>query len=217
MTPARRPARAGAAAAGDRGLTLLELVAVLAIFAMVAVAGLQAVTAAVRARDRIGLADAATTEIARALTLLRADLKALADQPFLPPGAGAPAEPAFLARPEDGWFALSVAGQAVLPGVQAAGLARVIWRLDRATGRLTRRVWPVLRPADARAAGPEVVLLDDVRALGLRVRPETGGWQPPAAPSPALQRPGGAPALPRAIEVTLHSARHGPLVVVVSY
>jgi len=200
----------------DSGLTLFELIAVLAIFSMVAVAGLQAVTGALRARDRIAAADAATAELMRALTLLRADLEALADLPFLPPGAGAAAEPAFLARPGEGWFAVSVAGQAVLPEVQAAGLSRVVWRLDRTSGRLTRQVWPVLRPAAASAAGPEVTVLEDVRALDLRVRYEGGGWQGGGAPPPAAFPAGGAQALPRAIEVALDSARHGPLAVLVS-
>lgn len=202
----------GQAAPGGRdvGLTLFELVAVLAIFAMVAVAGLQAVTGAVRARDRIGAADAETVALMRAMTLLRADLKALADMPFHPPGAGAAPEPAFLADPGAGRFALSLAGQAVLPGTQGAGLVRAVWRLDRAGGRLTRQVWPVLRPASARAAGPEVTVLEPVRALGLRVRPATdagaGEWEVPG--------PADAPALPRLVEVTIETERHGLLRVV---
>ena len=40
-------------AMADRGLTLLELVAVLAIFSLVAVMGLQALSGMMRARDRL--------------------------------------------------------------------------------------------------------------------------------------------------------------------
>lgn len=196
--------------ARDAGLTLFELVAVLAIFALVAVAGLQAVSGAVRARERIGAADAGTVELMRAMTLLRADLKALVDMPFQPPGAGTAPEPAFLAEPREGRVALTLAGQAVLPGTQGAGLVRVVWRLDRAGGRLTRQVWPVLRPASVRAAGPEVTVLEPVRALGLRVRPAAGrgagAWQVPG--------PAAAPGLPRLVEVTIETEHHGVLRVV---
>ena len=39
--------------AGDKGLTLLELVVVLSLFALVAVMGLQALSGTMRAQDRL--------------------------------------------------------------------------------------------------------------------------------------------------------------------
>ncbi|MGR3696731.1 MAG: PulJ/GspJ family protein, partial [Roseovarius sp.] len=49
----------------DRGLTLLELVAVLAIFSLVAVMGLQALSGMMRARDRLTDADEQAAALAR--------------------------------------------------------------------------------------------------------------------------------------------------------
>lgn len=210
---ARRRARPNA----DAGLTLLELVVALALFAMVAVMGLTALRGALRAQDALERADARTLRTAQALTLLRSDIEALAPLPFAPPGGG-PAEPALV----DGgdFLALSVGGQPGLPGEQTAGLARVIWRLDPGAGLLTRQVWPTLRPADARAAGPEVVMLESVGRLSTRVYLDDLGWlqghgADSAAPAPA---PGLAPSpeTPRAVEVTLSTGPDGDLRILVT-
>lgn len=201
--------------AADRGLSLLELVAVLAIFALVAVMGLQSLSGMMRARDRLSAADDQAAALARGLTLLREDLKAVDATVFWPPAATEP-EPALLDQSAaEGWFALTTAGRQMLPERQTAGRARVIWRHDRETERLTRQIWPVLRPASAVALRPEVTVFDRVAGLRLRayVGPEEGwiaGWGLPDQPP---QRP----ALPRAIEVELESIAYGPLRIVVAY
>jgi general secretion pathway protein J len=201
-------------ATADRGLTLLELVAVLAIFALVAVMGLQALSGMMRARDRLTDADEQAAALARGLTLLREDLKSAAALPFWPPGALDP-EAAFLDRTGPaGWFALSTAGRAVLPEVQAAGQARVIWRHDRDADRLTRQVWPVLRPASDLAQSPEITVFE--RVAGLRLRAYAGteeGWVTDWGVPNLVPRP----ALPKAIEIEIESIAYGPLRIVVAY
>jgi len=201
-------------AVSDRGLTLLELVAVLAIFSLVAVMGLQSLSGMMRARDRLTVADEEAAALARGLTLLRRDLKAADDAAFWPPEAPEP-QPALLDQSAaEGWFALTTAGRASLPDRQTAGRARVIWRHDREAERLTRQVWPVLRPASDTALWPEITVLD--RVAGLRLRAYAGredgwiaGW---GQPDQALR-----PALPKALEVEIESLRHGLLRVMVAY
>lgn len=198
----------------DRGVTLLELVAVLSIFALVAVMGLQALSGMMRARDRLGVADDKAATLARGLTLLRADLKSAADLPFWSPDAIEP-DPAFVDHSADaGWFALTTAGQPVLPEAQLAGEQRVIWRLDRDAERLVRQVWPVLRPASDLALAPPATVFEAI--AGFRVRAYAGvedGWVSDwGLPDGAVR-----PSLPRAIEVMIESEDYGSLRVMVAY
>ncbi|WP_297774250.1 type II secretion system protein GspJ [uncultured Roseovarius sp.] len=198
----------------DRGLTLLELVAVLSIFALVAVMGLQSLSGMMHARDRLAEADEQAAALARGLTLLREDLKSADAAAFWPPATIEP-QPAFLDfSAAQGWFALTTAGRAVLPEMQAAGQARVIWRHDREAERLTRQAWPVLRPASDAALLPETTVFERIAGLRLRAYASleegwVAGWGQPDLPL--------RPALPKAIEVDLESSAYGPLRVVVAY
>ena len=200
--------------AQDRGLTLLELVAVLSIFAMVAVMGLQALGGMMRARDRITDADEKAAALSRGLVLLRNDLKSVAALAFWPPES-IEAEPAFLDQSADeGRLAFSTSGQPVLPDDQAAGQSRVIWRYDREDERLIRQVWPVLRPASEAALAPETVIFDNIASF--RVSAYAGleegwvaGW---GVPGP-LPRPN----LPDAVDIQFDSDVYGPLRVMVRF
>ncbi|GAW33310.1 type II secretion system protein J precursor [Roseovarius sp. A-2] len=201
-------------AVSDRGLTLLELVAVMAIFALVAVMGLQALSGMMRARDRLSVADEEAAALARGLTLLRADLKSATGASFWPSETPDPQPPLLDRSAEDGWLAFTTAGRVVLPEALLAGQERVIWRHDRQDERLTRRVWPVLRPASAQALAPETEVFD--RIAGFRVRsyagPEEGwidGW---GQPNPLART-----TLPKAVEVRIDSERYGPLRVMVAW
>ncbi|SHL20199.1 type II secretion system protein J (GspJ) [Roseovarius marisflavi] len=200
--------------AQDRGLTLLELVAVLSIFAMVAVMGLQALGGMMRARDRITDADEKAAALSRGLVLLRNDLKSVAALAFWPPES-IEAEPAFLDQSADeGRLAFSTSGQPVLPDDQAAGQSRVIWRYDREDERLIRQVWPVLRPASEAALAPETVIFDNIASFRVSAYagPEEGwvaGW---GVPGP-LPRPN----LPDAVDIQFDSDVYGPLRVMVRF
>jgi general secretion pathway protein J len=197
----------------DRGLTLLELVAAMAILALVAVMGLQTLSGMLRARAATEAAAEGAAALARTVALLRADLKSAADLRFWPPEAFEPEPPLLDLAAEEGWFALSTEGRAVLPGAQTAGTERVIWRHDRAQDRLLRVVWPVMRPATDAARGPETVVLEGVAGLRLRAYagPEEGwiaGWgQPREEPRAGL---------PRAMEVTLETDLYGPVSILVA-
>ena len=197
-----------------RGLTLLELVAAMAIFALVAVMGLQALSGSMRAQERLQGVDARTATLARALMHLRQDLGAAAPFDFVPPGEDTSLWPFVDQSGDDGRLSFSMAGQPVLPGVQAGGQGRVIWRFDAARGQLTRQVWPVLYPASDDAAGPEVVMLDGITDMQVQAHggPDLG-WLAGfgTRDDVSYER------LPQAVEVHLRSDTWGPLRVVVSY
>lgn len=201
----------------DLGLTLIELIAAMAIFALVAVMGLQALTGALRMRDRLdGMAQDAG-DLGLGLGLLRNDLSAMMPLLFHPPGGGTRSG---LDLSGNGLvLSFSIGGQADLPPVDSLGLHRVEWRLDPGRQVLLRRAWPVLTPADSRAAGPEVIYLTGVRALSVRSYWPQLGWVPgveSGAPRVA-PAPGGADSdgplvavadsysdtLPDAVELTL--------------
>lgn len=214
---------------GTKGLTLLELVVAMAIFALVAVMGLQALTGALRMRDRLAGIDTDTAELGFALGLLRRDMGALVPLVFYPPGAA----PRSALDPGPGGrsLGLSLAGQPDLQPVPGPGLQRVEWRLDPATNELRRRVWPTLYPAGAGDVAPDMVVLRGVRGLSLRTYWPDPGWVEGsisfagAAPSVAdddtpedLRRlPNSySGALPQALELTLDTADHGRIVVLES-
>lgn len=212
----------------DRGLTLIELVVALAVFALIAVMGVQALQGTLRMRDALGSRDSRAAEMARATALLRQDLGALAPLLFFPPDG--PPQSALFAPPDG--LALTLGGQPTLtPGNLAR--QRAVWRLDPATGTLSRGLWPGLAPASAVEAAPDVAMLSGVTGLRLRSYWEGVGWQPGAINlSPAAAPADAAPAdedgararvanrfastLPAAVEVTLEVADFGPIVLVES-
>lgn len=193
-----------------RGFTLIELVAAIAIFALVATMGLQALTMGLRSQAGLEAAAAGEEALVRTLALLRRDLAAAAPIPFQPPAGTA--ETAWTAPAGGNRFALSLGGQARLPGAGEAGLGRVEWRLDAATGTLYRRFWPTLAPREAAAAGPEVAMLEGVEAIVLDEFPP--GAEPRGNPFDVEDTP--AARLPPGFELSLTSRRFGALRLVVA-
>jgi general secretion pathway protein J len=176
--------------------------------------GLQALSGMMRARDRLTAADEEAAALARGLTLLRADLKAASGAWFWPPDTPDPQPPLLDRSAEDGWLALTTSGRAVLPEALLAGQERVIWRHDRQAERLTRQVWPVLRPASVQALAPETEIFDRIAEFQVRsyAGPEEGwvdGWGQP--------EPQARTELPKAVELRIDSERYGPLRVMVAW
>jgi len=209
----------------DSGLTLIELVAAMALFALLAVMGLQALTTGLRQRDHLAALDQEVAEASLGLALLRNDLAAMVPLLFHPPGGG---RRSALHLSRDGRsLGLSIGGQSDLPPLQTRGLHRVQWRLEPGSGRLLRRVWPVLTPASASAAQPEVAYFSTVRSFTLRSHWPQLGWVDGAdsgvldsAPEPeAGDSDGGLVAqsslysdtLPQAVELTLQIDGLGPV------
>ena len=212
----------------DRGLTLIELVVAMAIFALVAVMGLQALTGAMRMRDRLTQIDSETAELGLALGLLRNDLRALVPLLFHMPSGGT-ASALELRGPVLG---LSLAGQPDLPPGPGPGLQRAEWRLDPAAGTLSRRVWPALYPARADAVSREMEVLGGVRGWSLRSHWPEQGWvagvtsgelqiapSDPGADSDAAQSlvpESYSSTLPQAIELVLQTERFGRILLLES-
>lgn len=188
------------------GFSLLELVVVLAIFALVALMGVQVIRASVGADRRLTEISETSGELALALALLRRDLAAGIGLPFYPESGGA--ESAL--RVGQGGFALSVSG---LGGAEqgGSGLGRVVWRLDAGDGRLTRQVWTTLSPGGARAAGPQVVMLDGVDEITVESFSLQSGWRQGFAADPRDPN-----ALPRGLRVRLDHRRFAQLETLVS-
>jgi len=157
----------------DRGLSLIELVVAMAIFALVAVMGTQALTGMLRMRDGLTTRSEETAALAQAVSLLRADLSAMAPMLFYPPERSAPRSALrFSGTPGARQMALSRGGA---PGAQdGLGLQRIDWQLRN--GQLSRRIWPTLMPATARLQSPAMPVLAGVRDLRLRSYWEGPGW-----------------------------------------
>jgi general secretion pathway protein J len=200
--------------ARETGISLLELVIVMMLFALVAVMGLQALSGAMRAQERLSAVDDATARMTRALTLLRNDLKSADSRVFWPPGAPDPARAFIDLSAKDGVLEFTISGQPVLPDVQAAGFSRVIWRHDRDKNRLTRQVWPVLRPGADRAQAPEVEMLPGILAMRvLSYASKDAGWVEEFGTEARVSDP----PLPGAVDLRIMSETYGVLRLVVRF
>ena len=197
-----------------RGFTLIELVMVLAIFALVALMGVEGLSGMIRMRGRLAEIDSATAEMTLTLSLLRQDMKAVVPVAFIPSGGGAPRS-AFVAAAGGTALELSVAGRPAFPGAEDGPReGRVTWRLDPATGQLTRQAWPVLQPASATRQEPAVVCLSGVSALQVRSYTPAAGWVDGDGVPPGQQSY--STTLPAAYEVWLTTRRFGKLRVLVA-
>lgn len=210
----------------DQGLSLIELVVAMAIFALVAIMGAQALTGMLRIRDGLERRSHDTAALAQASSLLRADISAALPLAFFPPASPLPQS---AIRQRDGVFSLSVGGA---PDLQPNGPAearhhRVEWSVQN--GKLTRRVWPVLYPADPDSLGPEQVVMTGVLGLRLRSYLDETGWidglpgqTGPATPGFDADTGGSgfeqySNDLPAAIEVTLVTQDYGDIPILESY
>lgn len=170
-------------AAGSRGLSLFELVVAMALFAMVATLGLQALSGTVQIGSRLGEVSAQVGAESRAVTLLRQDLSRMVGLRFHPPGAEGFGQSALALSPDGLQLSFSIAGQhgdVAAPrtgtSMTGSGLQRVVWRLDPASGQLSRQIWPGLHPAHARQQAPATVWLTEVASLQLRSFSRQTGW-----------------------------------------
>ena len=212
-----------------RGITLIELVVAMAIFALVAVMGLQTLTGMVRMRDRLAEIEHKTGQLSYATALIRHDLAALIPALFFPPD-GRPNSSIDLGR-NGQELGLSIGGQEDLPPVQGLGLHRAEWRFDPTEQRLLRRIWPILSPANDRAALPEVVVLDGVIEFEVRTYWQDIGWRngtesgvPAIAPTiegldsdrGPVALNGYSDSLPLAVELSLETLDFGKILLVES-
>lgn len=157
----------------DRGLSLIELVVAMALFALVAVMGLQGLTGSIRLGARLSGVDEAAAELGFAADFLRNDLAATVPMLFFPPGRAQPVSA--LSYGSDGRrLQMSLAGQATLDGRVAK--MRAEWRFDPNTGTLSRRVWPLLTPANAALISPEREVLRGVTGLAVQSYWAGFGW-----------------------------------------
>lgn len=197
---------------GDDGFTLMELVVVLMLFALVATFSLQAMTGTLRFRDSLAGLDDDTKDVTQMLSLLRSDLTDAVPLLFFSPGGQSSS--AIEIAPSQDQIAMSVSGNFDLAGQSTAGFARVIWRFKSGSNQITRQVWPVLIPASSDLASPEVVISNDITGMSFRTLSAVSGWISGGEPDASSGR---SNALPRAIEITVETARFGRLNTLVSY
>jgi general secretion pathway protein J len=193
------------------GFTMLEMVVVLALFALIATFSLQALSGTLRARDRLLVADERSENLARTLAQLRADMNAVTAINFATPSGEnlSAVEIADLGNS----VGLSVSGRFDFGGDETIGLGRVIWKLDQATGVLTRQSWPVLNPASASAQSPAVIMMADVVAINVRRLINTSVWEEGRDRSVF----GAASTLPKALDISITTKRWGAISTKVGY
>lgn len=213
----------------DTGMTLIELVVAMAIFALVAVMGLQGLSGMLHIRDRLTELDDSTSELSRAVALMRNDLTAIMPMRFFPPDS--PSAEAVGQSTDGRVFSLSVSGQPALGAPELSDhLQRVEWRLAPEDGRLFRRVWTTLIPADTQALQPEITVMAGVEDLRIRSYWSGLGWVDGPTnpmlqnrPAPSAEedddRVGPAPEnysdfVPLAIEVTLVTTTWGEITLI---
>jgi len=195
----------------DAGFSLMELVVVMAVFALVAIMGLQALSGTLRQRDRLVEIDTSTAALMNVMTLMRSDLQA--GVPLLFHASDGAAQSAFDISPNQNSFAISVSGKQDLPGEFTAGLGRVTWHLDPASGNLTRQSWPVLNPADSGVASPKVVVATKISRLSFRILSPERIW----IAGKNMIAGNVSSTLPKAVEVSLSTQTHGVVRLLVSY
>lgn len=208
----------------DAGLSLIELVVAMAIFALVAIMGAQALTGMLRMRDGVVARSEDTARLAEATSLLRADLSAAVPMLFYPPGSPY-SDSAVSFR--DGTLAFSTGGQ---PGVMTDGedfpLTRVEWRVE--DGKLLRRSYPTLIPAETVRPSPDQTILTGVSALRLRsYLPELGwtsglrvlsaGGNSGDGGDTGAEQSSYSSALPLGLEVTLITDAYGEIPIVEAF
>ena len=188
----------------DRGLSLLELVAVLAIFSMVSLIGVQVIQASVRANSRLVEVSDQARAISLTVATLRQDLDNAAARRFRPGGS---AQISALKTGIDG-FSLSVSGLARIDQ-NTTGFGRVNWRFDAAKSALFRSVATSLYPAGQRTN--EVLMLNGVSRFSIQSFQLPAGWRNGFAHDPRI-----ADQLPLGIRVTFTHDEFGEITVMVS-
>ena len=204
---------------GRGGFTLLELVVALAVFAVLATLAYGGLRQVLQARERLEAVDRELAAVQQAFAALERDLLQAADRPVR--DALGDELPAFVGRGEPGEgpvLELTRAGRPNPVGLRRSHLERVAYALQG--GRLERWSWEALDRAPGALPYREV-LLEGVRSLRLRFLGPSGsgpagdGWQPdwppPSLPASRAGGEGGAPALPRAVELELELEGWGAL------
>lgn len=212
----------------NAGLTLIELVVAMSVFALVAIMGVQSLTGTLRQRDRASVSAAESHELGQIVGLIRRDLSTMLPLKFYPPGGGRTLS---ALRSVPGQVEMSVTiTQAYAPLNTGQLAGRVEYRLDAASGTLRRAEWATAWPVNNAARGPDVVVMEGVRALRLRSFWGGTGWINGAQPAHlqaalAQQRSSEgqdvaqfAPevysdVLPLAVEITLVTDQFGEIVI----
>lgn len=146
---------------GQRGFTLIELMAAMAILAVVSVMAVQALSGALFQREVLIRIDDRSARLSRTLTLLRRDLEAVV--PMV--ARDAEGRLAGIDTSHANSLTLPVAGLAALPGELPVLFGRVIWAINP-EGELVRAVLAD-DPVGASPLAPVEVMLPAVVALTL--------------------------------------------------
>lgn len=189
----------------QRGFTLLELLVALSIFALLAAMAYGGLNSVMRAQQVTTAQAERLAELQKVFAWLGRDITQAIDRPIR--GEYGDPQPAMVGLTlGERRLELTRSGWRNPAGRKRSNLQRVAWGIR--DEQLVRLYWTVLdRAADSRPL--ETVMLDDVEKLSLRFLDDKQRWHDVW---PALNRGiTSSVALPRAVEVTLETAREGRL------
>lgn len=188
----------GRAPKGEGGFTLVEMLIALAIFGILTAAAVGLLSFSVTAQDFSDRQLRTLTSIRRAGALLNADLAQATGRTWRD-GQGQ-SQPAFSgAQGGERLMVLVRSGWDNPDDQPRSSLQRVEYRFQN--GRLLRLGFAGV---DGAGASTVTTLVDEVRDVQLRYRDRSGAWQETWAPDDPAD-------LPAAVELTVASARFGPV------
>lgn len=193
------------------GFTLLEILVAIAIFAIVGALALGGYNELAKQTDILEASAKRTREVQAAVQRMTEDFAMLEPRPVREP-LGDSFQPALRADSRTEAIAdLTHSGWSNPAGMPRPTLQRVSYRLEN--NKLRRDYWTVLdRPLTAEPAS--VVLLDKVRAVGLRFMGSDQAWHDQWPPL-GYSAPDASRSRPIAIELTLELEDWGKIVRVV--
>lgn len=190
-----------------RGFTLLELLIAISVFSIMSMMAYSGLRSVLHARNHTDEQAQALRHLQWTEMLLAGDLRGLVERPVRD-DYGDVAEALRSDEMGAATLTLTRAGWPNPLGQRRSTLQRVAWGLE--DGHLVRTYWPMLDRAPA-STPQRVDLLDGVEGFSLRFLDGGGNWHDRWPDARGGAGAGQAEVLPRAVEVSLVTARFGEI------